>query len=163
HAAWREGTARHVYFVQVAAVAGYALVRAVFARGLRPEFDALFALILGFILVGVTIQARRAGIPPVAAATRRFAAVLPIAIALLVYAPAAVQVTFQVGAAQNGLYPVLFGVACLAGVAIGMLLHIRAYLALGTGFLVLDITASLVQAGLRDHRIGFLVLSLSGI
>ena len=57
----------------------------------------------------------------------------------------------------------LFGLACLAGVAAGMLLQIRAYLALGLGFLVLDVGANLVHAGLRDHRVGFLLLSLSGL
>jgi hypothetical protein len=44
-----------------------------------------------------------------------------------------------------------------------MLLHIRAYLALGTGFLVLDVVANLVHASLRDHRVGFVVLSLAGL
>lgn len=44
-----------------------------------------------------------------------------------------------------------------------MVLHIRAYLAFGTGFLVLDVLANLTAAGIRDHRIGFLVLSLAGI
>ena len=256
HAAWREATARHVYFVQMAIVAVYGLARSELARALPPEVDALFALVMGFLLVGVTVQARRAGIPPVAVATRRFAALLPFAIALvlpqeasgtaalaaagsallyatlgwversrlfgslgaaaanlalllfalssgwsgpevgavplgllvlalgqifaatlphsarvtvrvvgslLVYLPAALQVAFQVGNARDGAYPVLFGLACLAGVAAGMLLQIRAYLALGLGFLVLDVGANLVHAGLRDHRVGFLLLSLSGL
>lgn len=256
HAAWREATGRHVYFVQTAIVAVYGVVRSELARDLAPEVDAIFALTMGFLLVGVTVQARRAGIPPVAVATRRFAALLPFAVALilpqeasvssalaaaasallyaalgwversrlmgslgaaaanlalllfalssgisgaevwlapmglfvlalsqifastlqhgarvalrvvgalLLYLPAALQIALQVGNARDGIYPVVFGLACLAGVAAGMLMQIRAYLALGVGFLVLDVVANLAHAGLRDHRVGFLVLSLSGI
>ena len=33
----------------------------------------------------------------------------------------------------------------------------------GTGFLVLDVVANLVHASLRDHRVGFVVLSLAGL
>lgn len=216
----------------------------------------MFGLVVGFVLVGVTVQARRAGIPPVAAATRRFAALLPLGIALvlpqeatlstamaaagsailygtlgylerspllgslgaaagnlalllfalsrglqgvevwlapaglfvlaiaqlfaaslahpsrvtlrvvgslLLYLPAATQIAFQVGNARDGAYPVVFGLACLVGIAAGMVLHIRAYLALGVTFLVLDVVASLVRAGLRDHRVGFLLLSSAGL
>jgi hypothetical protein len=256
HAAWAEGTARHVYFIQTAIVAVYGLVRTELARDLPPEADAVFGLVMGFLLVGVTVQARRGGIPPVAAATRRFAALLPLGVALvlpqeatlstamaaagsailygtlgylersrllgslgaaagnlalllfalsrglqgvevwlapaglfvlaiaqlfaaslahpsrvtlrvvgslLLYLPAATQIAFQVGNAREGAYPVVFGLACLVGVAAGMVLHIRAYLALGVTFLVLDVVASLVRAGLRDHRVGFLLLSSAGL
>jgi hypothetical protein len=58
---------------------------------------------------------------------------------------------------------VAFGAICLVGIAAGMALHIRAYLALGTAFLVLDVAANLLAAGLRDHRIGFLLLSITGL
>jgi len=44
-----------------------------------------------------------------------------------------------------------------------MLLQIRAYLVMGTLFLTLDVVANLVYAGLRDHRVGFLILSISGL
>jgi hypothetical protein len=256
HCAWSERTGRHVYFVQVAVVGVYALVRALYARDLRPEHDALFALALGFVLVGVTVLARRAGIPPVERATRRFAALLPVGMALvlpseatgeaallaggsgllyaalgaversrlfgslaatacnvalligalsadmeglevylaplgllllmlgqlftsslpraarnavrivgglLLYVPAAAKLTLQLGQAADGTYAFVFGAACLVGVAAGMALHIRAYLALGTLFLTLDVAATLVHAGLRDHRIGFLVMTLTGL
>jgi hypothetical protein len=256
HAAWRERSARHVDAVQASVVAAYALVRAVLARDLSPEFDAVCALGLGFCLVGVTAHARRAGLEPVARATRRFAALLPLALwvlvpeavsprgalaaagagllygvlgaversrvlgalgaaamnlalllgalssglqgvevylgpvglfvgclgqlfgpslsvparnlvrvlgGLLVYLPTGWQLALQVGNARDGWYPVGFGLVCLAGVGAGMLLHLRAYLALGLVFLVLDVVASLVYAGLRDHRVGFLVLSLAGV
>ncbi|MBI5514427.1 MAG: hypothetical protein HY909_11705 [Deltaproteobacteria bacterium] len=256
HAAWREASARHVDLVQGSVVGVYALVRAVFARDLPPEFDAVCVLGLGFALVGVTVQARKAGLEPVARATRRFAALLPLALwvvlpsevsgssalaaagagvlygvlgaveksrlfgalgaaavnlalilaglstgfqgvevylgpvglfvgclgqllapslavparnalrivgGLLVYLPSGWQLALQVGNARDGWYPVGFGVVCLAGIAAGMLLHLRAYLALGLVFLVLDVVASLVYAGLRDHRLGFLVLSLAGL
>ncbi|MFY0565391.1 hypothetical protein ACN28E_16330 [Archangium lansingense] len=256
HCAWRELTGRHVYFVQVAVVGVYALVRALYARDLRPEHDALFALVLGFALVGVTVLARRAGIAPVEQATRRFAALLPVGMALvlpgeatqeaallaggsgllyaalgaversrlfgslaatacnaalligalsqdmegleiylaplgllllmlgqlftsslpraarnavrilgglLLYVPAAAKLTLQIGQAADGTYAFVFGAACLLGVAAGMVLHIRAYLALGTLFLTLDVAATLVHAGLRDHRIGFVVMTLTGL
>ncbi|MDY7225670.1 hypothetical protein [Hyalangium rubrum] len=256
HCAWSEHTGRHVYFVQVAVVGVYALVRALFATDLRPEHDALFALVLGFALVGVTVLARRAGIPPVANATRRFAALLPLLVwavlpseatgeaallaggsgllyaaigavehsrwfgslaaaacnlalliaalsygldglevylaplgllllmlaqlfshglpqaarnavrllgGFLLYVPAAAKLSLQVGLAADGTYALIFGGACLLGVAVGMALHIRAYLALGTLFLTLDVVANLVHAGLRDHRVGFVVMTLTGL
>ncbi|WP_241758578.1 hypothetical protein [Pyxidicoccus parkwayensis] len=256
HAAWREHTGRHVYFVQVAVVGVYALVRSLYAPGLRPEHDALFALALGFVLVGVTVLARRAGVRPVEAATRRFAALLPIGVALvlpgdatqeaallaggsgllyaalgaversrmfgafaaaacnlalliaalafgldglevylaplgllllmlsqlftsslphaarnavrvvgglLLYVPAAAKLAMRVGESADGTYALVFGGVCLLGVAVGMALQIRAYLALGTLFLTLDVAANLLNAGLRDHRIGFLVMTLTGL
>lgn len=256
HCAWSEHTGRHVYFVQVAVVGVYAMVRSLYATGLRPEHDALYALALGFALVGVTVLARRAGIPPVANATRRFAALLPLLMwwvlpaeathqaallaggsgmlyaaigavensrwfgslaaaacnlalligalafglegleiylaplgllllmlgqlftsslpqaarnavrvlgGLLLYVPAAAKLSLQVGLASDGTYALIFGGTCLLGVMVGMVLHIRAYLALGTLFLTLDVVANLVHAGLRDHRVGFLVMTLAGL
>ncbi|TSC23526.1 hypothetical protein FOF48_28605 [Corallococcus sp. Z5C101001] len=256
HAAWREHTGRHVYFVQVSVVGIYALVRGLYAQGLRPEHDALFALSLGFALVGVTVLARRAGVQPVERATRRFAALLPIAMAwllpgdatgeaallaggsgllyaalgaversrmfgafaaaacnlalliaaltfgleglevylaplgllllmlgqlftsslphaarntvrilggLLLYVPAAAKLATRLGASADGTYALVFGAVCLLGVAVGMALRIRAYLALGTLFLILDVIANLLDAGLRDHRVGFLVMTLTGL
>ncbi|RKG89998.1 hypothetical protein D7W82_05245 [Corallococcus sp. CA049B] len=256
HAAWREHTGRHVYFVQLAVVGVYALVRGLSAQGLRPEHDALFALSLGFVLVGVTVLARRAGVRPVEQATRRFAALLPIAVALilpsdatgdaalfaggsgllyaalgaversrmfgafaaaacnlalliaalalgleglevylaplgllllmmgqlftsslphaarnavrilgglLLYVPAAAKLTASLGESEDGTYAIVFGAVCLLGVAVGMALRIRAYLALGTLFLLLDVVANLLDAGLRDHRVGFLVMTLTGL
>ncbi|AGC48729.1 hypothetical protein MYSTI_07457 [Myxococcus stipitatus DSM 14675] len=256
HCAWTEHTGRHVYFVQLAVVGTYALVRSLYAPGLRAEHDALFALALGFVLVGVTVQARRAGVRPVEAATRRFAALLPIGMAfvlpgeatqeaallaggsgllyaalgaversrmfgafaaaacnfallisalafglegleiylaplgllllmlgqlftqslphaarntvrilggLLLYVPAAAKLAMRVGESPDGMYALIFGGVCLLGVVVGMLLQIRAYLALGTLFLTLDVVANLLGAGLRDHRIGFLVMTLTGL
>jgi hypothetical protein len=256
HCAWSEHTGRHVYFVQVSVVGVYALVRSLYATELRPEHDALFALGLGFALVGVTVMARRAGIPPVADATRRFAALLPLLVwwvlpsetsgeaallaggsgllyaaigavehsrlfgslaaaacnlalliaslaygleglevylaplgllllmlgqlftaslpqaarnavrilgGMLLYVPAAAKLSVQAGLAADGMYALIFGGACLLGVMVGMVLQIRAYLALGTLFLTLDVVANLVHAGLRDHRIGFVVMTLTGL
>nr|WP_274622402.1 hypothetical protein [Myxococcus fulvus] len=256
HCAWVEHTGRHVYFVQLAVVGVYAMVRALYASGLRAEHDALFALALGFVLVGVTVMARRAGVKPVEAATRRFAALLPLGMAmvlpgeatreaallaggsgllyaalgaversrmfgafaaaacnlalliaalafglegleiylaplgllllmlgqlfteslphaarntvrilggLLLYVPAASKLAMSVGQSPDGTYALVFGGVCLLGVVVGMALQIRAYLALGTLFLTLDVVANLLDAGLRDHRIGFLVMTLAGL
>ncbi|MEZ4473210.1 MAG: hypothetical protein R3F60_20975 [bacterium] len=82
---------------------------------------------------------------------------------LLLYAPAALKVALQVGRAEEGFYAVAFGGACLVAVALGVWLRIRAYLVLGTLFLTLDVVANLVHAGLRDHRVGFVVLTASGL
>lgn len=256
HAVWRERRTRHVYGIQIAAVGAYAFVCKALGLELPPEVDATVVLALGFVLLGVTIVARRLDVPPVAVATRRFATLLPLAVvwvmpadatqqaaalsaasgalwaslawagqsrwlgslgaaamnfallvfalasglegvevflaplglmllalgqifasslndgarltvrvlgALALYLPSALQVALQVGNARDGLYPVLFGAACLLGVGLGVVLRIRAYLALGTGFLALDVIASLFHAGRRDHRIAVLVLSLSGL
>ncbi len=256
HAAWKEASARHVYFVQLATVATYGVLRATTGRGLPPEADAIFALALGFVLVGVTVLARRAKLPPVANATRLFAALLPLGVmlvlgneegydkaagalgsamlygalawversrflgalgaiavnlallmsalasgldgleiylaplglfllalghlfarsmerplrqwlrvlgSLLLYLPAGWSITFQLGLAPDARYPLAFGLVCLMGVAVGMLLRIRAYLVLGSAFLVLDVIANLLHAGLRNHRLGFLLLSGAGL
>ncbi len=256
HAAFRERSGPHVYFVELAIVATYALIRTELAANLPPEADAIFALGLGFVLLGVIVAARRANVPEIAASTRTFVALLPLGVALvlpyrptmsaavlaaaagalygalawleksrlfgslgaaacdvallvlalangidgtevyfaalglfvlalghvfaaamphgsriavrvigglLLYAPAAMRLATELGNAPNGGYSVGFGVACLLGVLVGMVMQIRAYLALGTGFLVLDVGANLTAAGIRDHRIGFLVLSLTGL
>jgi hypothetical protein len=73
------------------------------------------------------------------------------------------KLTFRLGAAEDGTYSVIFGLVCLAGVVAGLVLRVRAYLALGTLFLTLDVIANLVHVGLRDHRIGFVLLSASGL
>ena len=81
----------------------------------------------------------------------------------LLYLPAGLKLTFRLGAAEDGTYSVIFGVVCILGVLAGLVLHVRAYLALGTLFLTLDVIANLVHAGLRDHRVGFVLLSVSGL
>jgi hypothetical protein len=82
---------------------------------------------------------------------------------LLLYLPAGWAITFQLGLAPDGRYPLVFGLLCLLGVAAGMALRIRAYLVLGSGFLLLDVAANLLHAGLRNHRLGFLILSGAGL
>ena len=254
-AALREKTGRHAWAAQVAVVGGYALLQAQVADA-EPALDAVAGLGFGFVLVGVTVVARRAGVAPVAKATRAFAALLPVVVAvvfpssptrdtallaaassllyavlatvehnrffgalaavsanlallvlalsqgltgaeiflaplgllllvlaqlfkkslphgarngvrflggLLLYAPAAVKLSFQLGDAADATYAVVFGGVCLLGVLAGMLLQIRAYLAMGTLFLTLDVVANLVNAGLRDYRVGFVVLSATGL
>jgi hypothetical protein len=256
HAVAWQGTARHVAMVETLIVAFYAFATRSFQ--LRPEVDAMIGLLYGFSLLGVAVVARRRKVPAVADATRRFAAVLPIALLVLttnasatnqaaglalgasvlygtmawversrifgslaalaanlavvvfavaqgldgaevfigplgifvtalaqifapkmapasrtalrilggalLYLPAGLKLTFRLGAAEDGgTYSVIFGVVCLLGVVAGLVLHVRAYLALGTLFLTLDVIANLVHAGLRDHRIGFVLLSVSGL
>lgn len=82
---------------------------------------------------------------------------------LLLYVPAAARIAVQVGQSPDGTYALVFGGVCLLGVVAGMVFQIRAYLALGTLFLTLDVAATLLDAGLRDHRIGFLVMTLTGL
>ncbi len=82
---------------------------------------------------------------------------------LLLYAPAALKLALQLGEAADGTYSVVFGAVCLVGIALGMVLHVRAWLVMGALFFTLDVVANLVNIGLRDHRIGFVVLSAAGL
>jgi hypothetical protein len=256
HAAWRERAARHVYLAQVAAVGAYALVRTLSRGTVPPESDALFALVLGFFLVGITVWAKRHEMVPVERATRRFAALLPIALVfilpfgpsrtaalfavgsgalygtlaavsqrkwygvlaaiagngalliamlsegmvgaeiyigplgvlllclaqlfseelpqasrnalrviggLLLYAPAAVKLSFQLGQAADESYALAFAGICAVGIVAGMLMQVRAFLVLGTLFLTLDVAATVTQAGLRDRSVGFAALTGTGL
>jgi hypothetical protein len=81
----------------------------------------------------------------------------------LLYLPAGLKLTLRLGEAADGTYSVVFGIVCIIGVTVGLILRVRAYLALGTLFLTLDVIANLVHAGLRDHRLGFVLLSVSGL
>jgi hypothetical protein len=81
----------------------------------------------------------------------------------LLYLPSGLKLTLRLGAAEDATYSVVFGAVCLLGVVCGLVLRVRAYLALGTIFLTLDVIANLVYVGLRDHRIGFVLLSASGL
>ena len=255
-AAWRNLQPRHIYFVQVGIACLYAALRPLFGSALPAEFDALAALLFGFALVGVTVAARRAGIPPLAESTRRFAAALPlvaflilpraptlenagmaalagalysalaaasgsrllalcaalaanvalltVALAsriqgievylaplglmtlllghifrkglpqrardgvrvvggLLLYVPSAVKITLEIGRGADTTYALVFAGVCLVAVVAGMLLQIRAYLFMGTLFLTLDVLANLVQTGLRDRRLAFVLLSTTGL
>lgn len=81
----------------------------------------------------------------------------------LLYLPAGIKLTARLGESTDGAYSVAFGAVCLLGVLVGIVLRVRAYLALGTLFLTLDVVANLANAGLRDHRIGFVLLSASGL
>ncbi|HEU4534434.1 MAG TPA: hypothetical protein VFS00_09960, partial [Polyangiaceae bacterium] len=81
----------------------------------------------------------------------------------LLYLPAGLKLTARLGESPDGAYSVAFGSICLLGVLVGLVLRVRAYLALGTLFLTLDVVANLVNVGLRDHRVGFVLLSASGL
>lgn len=256
HLAWRDQRAGHAYLVQITTVITYGVIRSSSGHAWPLEADAIFTLVLGFILVGTTVLARRANLTPIARATRFFTALLPLGLAwlledrgdleraagalgsailygtlawiersqflgaigaiainlallftilstgvdsleiylaplgllllalghlfapslgkplrqwlrilgsLLLYLPAGWSITFQLGLAPDARYPLIFGLVCLLGVAIGTLLRIRAYLLLGSMFLLLDILANLTHAGLRNHRLGFLILSAAGL
>lgn len=82
---------------------------------------------------------------------------------LVFYLPAAWTLTQQLGQDESGTFSLIFGTLCLLGVAAGVLFQIRAYLVLGVLFLFLDIVANLLYVGLRDHRVGFVVLSVAGL
>ena len=82
---------------------------------------------------------------------------------VLLYLPSGLKLALRVGAAEDATYSVIFGAVCLLGVLVGVVLKVRAYLALGTLSLTLDVVANLIYAGLRDHRLGFVILSASGL
>ena len=81
----------------------------------------------------------------------------------LTYAPAGLALVLQIGDARSDTYPLGFAAACVFGIAAGMFFHVRAYLVLGLGFLLLDLATALVRASLADQRLGFFVLSLAGL
>ncbi|HRI69314.1 MAG TPA: hypothetical protein PK156_34020 [Polyangium sp.] len=82
---------------------------------------------------------------------------------VFLYVPSGLKLALRLGAAEDPTYSVIFGVVCLVGVLAGVILRVRAYLALATLALTLDVVANLVYAGLRDHRLGFILLSVSGL
>jgi hypothetical protein len=82
---------------------------------------------------------------------------------LLLYLPAAVNISFEMGRATDAMYAVIFGMICLIGIGAGMIFQIRSYLFMGVSFFTLNIVANLLQKGLRDQRIGFILLSLTGL
>lgn len=246
----------HFYFAQTGIASLYLILKPSFPELLTPEVDALFALIFGFILTGITAVARSAGIPPLEESTRRFAAFMPViagivlptdanytnaglatfsaalyaalastssskvysvlaAVAaslaiftgimasntqgyeiylapvglfslflghifrenlidtakkgirlfggLMIYLPAAINISFELGQATDPMYAIVFGVISLAGVVAGMLFQIRSYLFMGVLFFTLNIVVNLLQTGLRDQRMGFILLSLAGL
>jgi hypothetical protein len=81
----------------------------------------------------------------------------------LTFAPAALAIVLQIGNARSDIYPLGFAGACIIAILAGMWFHIRAYLVLGLAFLVLDLLTMLVRASLADQRLGFFVLSLTGL
>lgn len=82
---------------------------------------------------------------------------------LLLYLPAAVNISFEMGMATDAFYAVIFGIICLLGIAVGMLFQIRSYLFMGVTFFTLNIVANLLQKGLRNPLMGFILLSLAGL
>lgn len=82
---------------------------------------------------------------------------------LIAYVPAAMHVTMRSGLAQNGMYSIVFGLICLVGILAGTLMHVRSYLFLGGLFFTLNIVANLVQEGLQNQFVGFVLLTLTGL
>lgn len=89
--------------------------------------------------------------------------ILRISGGLLLYLPAAINISLEMGRANDAMYAIVFGVVCLVGIAAGMLFQIRSYLFMGVTFFTLDVIANLLQKGLRDQRMGFILLSLTGL
>jgi cell division protein FtsX len=52
---------------------------------------------------------------------------------------------------------------CLVGILVGTLLRVRSYLFLGVVFFTLDIVANLVQEGLQNQFVGFILLTFAGL
>ncbi|MDX1958914.1 MAG: hypothetical protein SFU98_10090 [Leptospiraceae bacterium] len=82
---------------------------------------------------------------------------------IFLYLPAAIKISFDIGLGAEPIYSVVFGLICFIGILLGMIFEIRSYVYLGTVFFTLNIIANLVQEGLRNERIGFILLSLSGL
>jgi hypothetical protein len=86
-----------------------------------------------------------------------------IAGGLLLYLPAAFKICFEIGRASDPLYALIFGMLCIFGIIIGMLLEIRSYVYFGTIFFTLNLIVNILQSGFRDQRLGFIYLSLAGL
>ncbi len=82
---------------------------------------------------------------------------------LVAYIPAAMHVTLRSGLAQNPVYSLVFGGVCLAGIIAGGIFRIRSYLFLGVLFFTLNVVANLVQEGLQNQFIGFVLLTVTGL
>ena len=78
HVSIVKSTSRHLYFLQVSLLSFYSSLKPLFPNLITPQIDSIFALIFGFILVGVSHYSQRKNIPQVSESTRRFAAFMPI-------------------------------------------------------------------------------------
>ena len=147
-------SSNRIYAVLAAIAANLAIFTAIMAsnvQGLEVYLApvGLFTLFLGHIYKeNLTEQARK---------------IIRIGGGLLLYLPAAVNISFEMGRAANPMYAVLFGFLCLFGVLAGMIFQIRSYLFMGVSFFTLNLVANLLQSGLRDQRTGFILLSLTGL
>ncbi|MCB1179921.1 MAG: hypothetical protein KDK36_20255, partial [Leptospiraceae bacterium] len=81
--AYRTKKPIYFYYSQVTISSLYLYLKPAFPEILTPQVDSLFAIIFGFILVGITTIAKRKNIPPLAESTRRFAALMPVFAILL--------------------------------------------------------------------------------
>jgi len=101
-----ERRALHVYLLQSSLLGVYAVLRQTWLRTAGPEDDAAVLLAVGFLLVGATVAARRAGLDHAADAVRRFAGLLPLGMgAALPWQATADNALWSLGAA--GMYAVL--------------------------------------------------------
>ena len=137
-----------------AVAANLAILLLSLSQGLRG-FDVYMAPIGLCVLIVVHLFAD--GMQPEVRSTLRFIGTG------LTYAPAAIALVLQVGSAQSDTYSLGFAAACIAGIAAGMWLRVRAYLVLGFCFLLLDLGTALVRASLRDQRLAFFALSFTGL
>ncbi|HRG75050.1 MAG TPA: hypothetical protein PLX69_10870 [Leptospiraceae bacterium] len=147
-------SSNRIYAVLAAVAANLAIFTAIMAsnvQGLEVYLApvGLFTLFLGHIYKeNLTEQARK---------------IIRIGGGLLLYLPAAVNISFEMGRASDAMYAVVFGLLCLLGISAGMLFQIRSYLFMGVSFFTLNLAANLLQTGLRDQRMGFILLSFAGL
>ncbi len=154
YAALATTSSNRIYAVLSALAASFAIFTAIMASNVQG-FEVylapvgLFFLFLGHIFSeNLTEQARK---------------IIRIGGGLLLYLPAAINISFEMGRAQDASYPVVFGLLCLAGISTGMLFQIRSYLFMGVSFFTLNLVANFLQKGLRDQGMGFILLSLAGL
>jgi hypothetical protein len=147
-------SSNRIYAVLAAIAANLAIFTAIMAsnvQGLEVYLApvGLFTLFLGHIYKeNLTEQARK---------------IIRIGGGLLLYLPAAVNISFEMGRASDAMYAVVFGLLCLLGISAGMIFQIRSYLFMGVSFFTLNLAANLLQTGLRDQRMGFILLSFAGL
>lgn len=141
-----------------AALAAIALNAALFFVALAKGFDSseFYAFPIGLTIVFFATIFKDSLSPENQARVRTIGG-------LVAYIPAAMHVTLRSGLAQNPLYSVIFGGVCLAGILAGTIFHVRSYLFLGVLFFTLNIVANLVQEGLQNQFVGFVLLTVTGL
>ena len=147
-------SSHRIYAVLAAVAANLAILTAIMASQVQGIEIYLAPLGLFFLFLGHIFRENL---------TDQAIKIIRVSGGLLLYLPASVNISFEMGRAADPMYALIFGLLSLAGVVCGMIFQIRSYFFMGVSFFTLNLIANLLQTGLRDQRMGFILLSLTGI